>query len=233
MGGAPGIRLLVGPPHPCGYLPGQVARMLHVDPRCTPDAALYGALAQLGFRRSGSYVYRPACPSCTACIPCRIPAARFLPNRSQRRCLTKNSDLAQRDVDGFTPEHYSLYRRYVRARHPGGGMDIADPGEFAGLFEGAWTGMRRIEYHLDGRPLAVSVVDELPDGLSAVYTFYDPDEASRSLGVLAVLRLIQEAASRPGGRLYLGYWISECAKMRYKARYRPMEVFAGDAWQML
>lgn len=221
-------------PHPCSYLPGRTATSLFLDPRQPLDSRQYASFMRLGFRRSGDLVYRPHCRECNACIPVRIPVERFRPNRGQKRVWQRNRDLtvsAQPPV--FRQEQFDLYRRYQAARHAGGGMDDPDPQKYLNFL-----GARHIhavfhEFRLREKLLGVAVTDILPDGLSAVYTFFDPDEKRRALGVHAVLWQIEHARERQLPWLYLGYWIEECPKMSYKGHYRPLEAFLQGHWVRL
>jgi arginine-tRNA-protein transferase len=185
-----------------------------------------------GFRRSGEYVYRPHCVGCNACIPARVPVAQFKPRRVQRRTWKQNADVrvVRRPAD-YDLEHFALYRRYIAQRHPGGGMDSADPGQYLEFLTSSWCDTAFYEFRADSRLLAVAVVDHLWQGLSAVYTFFDPEEEARSLGTYAVLWEIEEARRRGLAFLYLGYWIKECPKMRYKGTFRPLQVYRDGCWQ--
>jgi leucyl-tRNA---protein transferase len=219
---------------PCSYLPDQQALNLFADPHAHMTPELYSILCELGFRRSGNYVYAPRCPSCQACLPVRLPVAHYQPDRSQRRNWRANQDLTSKVVgDEFREEHFALYRRYIDARHDEGGMANPDPDQYQRFFDSTWSATRFVEFRLGGRLLAISVVDLLRDGLSAVYTFFDPVEHQRGLGVYAVQWLINETARRGLTHLYLGYLVHDCDKMAYKARYRPLEVFRQGAWQWL
>jgi len=228
------IRLYMSPPHNCAYLPDREAVTQFIDPAQTIDSRLYSQLVDTGFRRSGEYVYRPRCTGCHACIPVRIPVAAFLPSRSQRRIWQRNQDLqvSSRPAD-FQDEHFALYRRYISARHPGGDMDIADPDRYREFLLSRWSDTWCYEFRLGTRLLAVAVVDRLNRGLSAVYTFYDPDFAERSLGNFCILCEVAETERLGLSWLYLGYWIQECPKMSYKNRYHPLEIFRNGLWQSL
>ncbi len=222
------------PTHPCGYFDDRPAVSRFVDPRVHMDPRLYGQLMELGFRRSGEQVYRPACPGCSACRSARIPVAAFQPNRSQRRTLRANAGVtATARPAGFIPEHYELYLRYVRGRHAGGGMDEDDPAKFLGFLTASWSDTRFLELREDGRLLAVAVTDVTPAGLSAVYTFFDPDLAGRSLGTLAILSQLRWARELGLPYLYLGYWIAGHPKMDYKRRFRPLEIYDSGDWGRL
>lgn len=220
------------PPHPCSYLPDQQAITLFADPDAELTTDDYGLLARYGFRRSGPHLYRPACEACTACIPVRIPVAEFLPNRRQRRSWRRNADLQVDEVPlSLSTVYFNLYRRYMQWRHPGGAMDDADPAHFAAAFDSGWCDTVQVDYRLDGALVAVAIVDRLPNALSAVYTYFDPEHAARGLGTYAIYRQI-EAARRAGHAwLYLGYWIEACDKMRYKGHFAPQERFEQGAWR--
>jgi arginine-tRNA-protein transferase len=221
-------------PYPCSYLPERMARSQVAAPAHLVDAAVFSELARLGFRRSGDFVYRPHCDRCTACRPVRVPVAGFRPDRGQRRCLKRNADLAMAYLPlDYDEEHYRLYRRYQAQRHAGGGMDMDDREQYRGFLLVSRVDSALLEYRLDGRVVMVSLVDRLLDGLSAVYTFYDPDLGRRSPGVFNVLTLIRLAGELGLPYLYLGYWIAESRKMAYKANYRPLEVFRDGAWTRL
>lgn len=220
--------------HPCSYLPGEDAVTLFADPGARMTPQLYSALSDLGFRRSGEYVYTPRCPRCRACLPVRLPVAAFKPDRSQRRNMAMNRDLAVRVLPArFNEAHFALYQRYIHSRHPEGSMATPDPGQYNRFFGSSWSDTRYVEFSLDGKPLAVAVVDLLERGLSAVYTFFEPAEQGRGLGVFAVLWLIEEIKRRGLPYLYLGYLIHESPKMAYKARYRPLEVYRDGGWEPL
>lgn len=224
--------LYMSAPHTCHYLPERQAVNLFVDPDFPLDTGCYSGLARLGFRRSGQYIYRPHCPSCQACIPIRLPVSKFRPNRNQRRNLRRNAGLSfsERPAE-YQEEHYRLYTRYLVQRHKDGGMDNPDPASYRAFLISSWCETRFHEIREGQRLLGVAVVDHLDDGLSAVYTFFDPDETHRSLGRYAVLMEIQLARSLGLDWLYLGYWVSGCRKMSYKNEYRPLQYFFEGRWQ--
>lgn len=228
------IPLFLSAPHGCSYLPGRTAGTLVVDPRQPLDSPRLSAWTDQGFRRSGTIVYRPFCPGCRACVPVRIPVDEFTPSRSQRRVLRSNRDLEVRQVEPRAiEEHFALYRRYQHSRHRGGEMDDGDLGNYARFLFCPGVDTDVFEHRLDGRLVAVAVADRLSDGLSAVYTFFDPAESRRSLGTWAVLCEIAETARRRQPHLYLGYWVDGCRKMSYKNRFRPLQGWTGDAWTAL
>jgi arginine-tRNA-protein transferase len=222
--------------HPCGYWPDRVARDLVLDPRDPRLPTRYPLALGWGFRRSGDIVYRPHCHGCRACVAVRIPVADFVPDRSQRRCLARNADVDARVLPAErTEEQLALYRRYLVARHPHGGMESHGAAEFEQFLIGAWAQGRFLELreHVTHRLLGVAVTDLVGDAMSAVYTFYDPDETARGLGTLAILKQIEWARRDDRTHLYLGYWIAGHAKMDYKRRYQPLEGFDGRRWQRL
>lgn len=220
--------------HPCGYWSDRNARDLVLDPRDPRLPRFYPQALQWGFRRSGDIVYRPHCPGCRACVPVRIPVQAFRPGRTQRRCLARNADVEARVLPAErNAERLALYRRYLQARHPQGGMDGHGAAEFDQFLLGSWTQGRFLELRAGGRLLAVAATDLIEGALSAVYTFYAPDEAARGLGTLAILRQIEWARRDGRQHLYLGYWIDGHRKMDYKRRFRPLEAFDGRRWRPL
>lgn len=219
--------------HPCAYWPGRIARDLVLDPRDPRLPQLYPQALGWGFRRSGDLVYRPHCRGCRACVAVRIPVCEFVPDRSQRRCLARNADVVARVLPAErSDEQFALYRRYLRARHRDGGMDDHGAAEFEQFLIGDWAQGRFLELRerASQRLLAVAVTDLAEVALSAVYTFYDPDEAARGLGTLAILQQVQWASREGRDHLYLGYWIAGHDKMDYKRRFQPLEGFDGNRW---
>ena len=228
------LELFLSAPHPCNYLTDQHTVNLVADPRITITTPLYSALVAQGFRRSGEFTYRPHCPHCKACVSLRLPVAEFRPRRSQRRILKRNQDVSLHAHPAtFNPEHFELYRRYLNTRHPDGGMDNPQQDDFLRFLTAAHIDTTFYELRGADQLLAVAVVDQLRDGLSAVYTFFDPDQPQRSLGVLAILLLIDEARRLGLSHLYLGYWIDGCDKMHYKSEYQPAEGFIDSNWVKL
>ncbi|MBC7161424.1 arginyltransferase [Immundisolibacter sp.] len=223
-------------PQTCSYLPDREAVMLFADPNKVIDTETYARLIDYGFRRSGDNVYRPHCRGCTACVPVRIPVADFLPDRAQRRAWQRNQDLTvSRARTEFGPEHLDLYHRYQVARHDGR-AGVRDAREQLEFLRSRFIDTSSLEYRLDGRLVMVSVIDQMPQGLSAVYTFYEADDAAlarRSLGTFGVLRLIEECRKRNLPWLYLGYWIADSEKMAYKSRYQPLHAYQHGRWERL
>ncbi len=218
-------------PHPCSYLPDEQATTLFLDPSQPMDVQVYAELSEMGFRRSGDHLYRPHCQRCTACIPARIPTEGLRLNRQQKRILKRNTDLSVNSVRPcFSEEYYALYASYIEQRHADGDMYPPSREQFNTFLVRDLNFSRFYEFRLAGRLVAVAVTDVLPNGLSAVYTFYDPNEERRSLGRFAILWQIQEAARLGLRAVYLGYWIKNCRKMNYKTEYRPIELLVNQRW---
>lgn len=228
----PGLYLSI--PHPCSYLPDRTASTLFVDPDYPVPAPLYTDLNRRGFRRSGNLIYRPHCADCAACIAVRIPVADFIPSRGQKRTWKKNQDLTVRIRPAeFDEEHFKLFLRYQSVRHTGGGMDSPDRERYVRFLVGGSVETRFCEIRLQEQLLGVAVIDLLSDGISAMYTFYDPDRADRGLGVFSVLWQVEYARSLGLPWVYLGYWIKQSPKMAYKVNYRPLEAYSDGTWSRL
>lgn len=228
------VRLFQTLPHACGYFPGRTAQNLVLDPAAPSLDRLYPDSLTYGFRRAGGHLYHPRCPGCRACVPCRIPVAAFRPDRSQRRCLRRNAGLLQIESEaGFSAERHALYSRYLRRRHRGGGMDDAEPEDFERFLTAPWSPTLFLELRDAERLLAVAVTDVCRSGLSAVYTFFDPDERARGLGTLAILRQVELARRLGLEHVYLGFWIAGHPKMDYKRRFRPLQVLVDGTWREL
>lgn len=226
------LDLYITPEHPCGYISGRMARTVFVDPDLAMDNRLYTLLATHGFRRNGPNVYKPHCENCRACVPLRIPVAEFRPGRGQLRVWKRNQDIHVSVLPAVSqPEHFALYKRYLEARHPGGGMDGSSEPDYAHFLMNPWGRTRMLAMHAGKDLVAVAVMDELDDALSAVYTFYEPAMARRSLGTFAILWEIEEARCRGLNWLYLGYWIADSRKMAYKDRFRPFERLGATGWE--
>ena len=224
------VRLLLGNEHACGYLPDRRARSAFIDPGYLLDPVRYGALLNQGFRRSGGYVYRPMCVLCNACRPARIAASEFKLRRSHRRCVAKNVDVQVTVTHRLTDAHFQLYQRYLRARHPDGGMDPDDAEAFHEFLGCPWGKTEYWEFRAAEQLLGVAVVDRVPQGLSAVYTFYDPSQPARGLGTYAVLEQIRAARAENLPYVYLGYWVPNSPTMHYKLNFRPIELLGSDGW---
>jgi arginyl-tRNA--protein-N-Asp/Glu arginylyltransferase len=221
-------------PHTCSYLSDQEATTLFVDPRQPVDQKLYSKLSVLGFRRSGNHIYRPHCTHCNACTPARIPVAGFAPRRGQRRIWQRNQDLRVIGTDDINDDAaFDLYHRYISLRHSDGDMYPPDREQYQAFLNSVWNCTRYFRFYDKGQLIAVAVVDQLEDGLSAIYTFFDPLADKRSLGAYAILWEVEQAREMGLDYLYLGYWIRDCQKMSYKADYRPLQVYINSRWTEL
>ena len=218
----------------CSYLPGRQARSQVATPTHLIDAHAYSALIRAGFRRSGQFTYRPHCEQCQACVPVRVEVAGFVSNRTQRRCLKRNRHLSARILPlDFKEEHYELYRRYLGSRHAGGGMDRDGPDQYTQFLLSSNVDSILVEFR-DGETLVmIAVVDQIDDGISAVYTFFDPERDRDSLGVYGVLWQIELAKRLELPYVYLGFWIAESRKMAYKKQYPPLQGLVDSRWQVL
>ena len=225
------ISFFTTPTHDCSYLEGKQAITLFADPLIKIDKDMYSALSAVGFRRSGKHIYRPYCQACAACIPVRIPVAQFTEKRKHRRARKVNETLTvTKHSPRITEENFSLYEKYIAERHSDGDMYPASRDQFQSFLVDGRAEASFYEFRNSGRLLAVAVADELNDGLSAIYTFFDTEERSRALGVFSILWLVEEAQNQNLEFLYLGYWIKQCQKMNYKMEYKPIELYVNNSW---
>ena len=227
------LRLFATDAHQCSYFDDRQAVTWFAGPETGFDTELYQLLIDLGFRRSGEHIYRPHCPGCQDCVPLRVPAQDWRPRRNQRRAWNRLADRLQLYPlpARFNPVHFELYSKYIDSRHGDGDMAGSSPETYMRFLSAHWCKSRFVELRLGKDLLAVAVTDFLPQGLSAVYTFFDPALDHLSPGVVSVLWQLQECRRLQLPYLYLGYWIANCRKMAYKNQYRPFEAYINGGWE--
>ncbi len=232
MSNAQQLGFYATPAHECSYLPDREAITLFADPHFPKNARLYSALADCGFRRSGEHLYMPNCRGCHSCISVRVPVDAFRPSRNQQRTWNRNRDVTVTPLPPhYQQAHFLLYKKYLESRHRDGGMDETGPDDYMNFLTCQWAETVFFEMRLADELLGIAVADIMDNAMSAVYTFFDPACERRSPGRFAVLHQLKQAKAMGLKWLYLGYWIAECKKMRYKNEYQPMEYYIGDAWR--
>jgi arginine-tRNA-protein transferase len=222
-------------PLPCPYVQGRTERKVVTELSGVSAESLHDRLSRGGFRRSHNIAYAPVCPNCNACVPIRIRAKDFVPNRTQKRIARLNADLTAAEVPPrATAEQFQLFQRYQQARHGEGDMASMSFYDYRAMVEDTPIDTCIIEFRdREGRLLGACLTDRLGDGLSAVYSFFSPDADARSLGTQAILCLIERVTLLGLPHVYLGYWVQESRKMAYKSKFRPSEILRNGQWRSL
>lgn len=228
------IRLFETVVDDCPYLDDKKSSSILVDPEHKVETGLFSMLSRSGFRRSGNMLYTPKCPDCNACVSVRIPVKGFQASKSQRRVWRKNLDLkVSIENVRFEQEHFDLYLKYQQHRHADSSMCDDDPKKYISFIESDYAATKFLCMRLDGRLIGLSVMDQFEGGLSAVYTFFDPEFSNRSLGTYAILYGIKLSRTHDIPFLYLGYWIDESPKMNYKRQFKPLQGYINKQWEYL
>ena len=234
------LRFFLTAPSPCPYLPDRYERKVFAHLPLSDGATVNDSLTQVGFRRSQNIAYRPACEACSACISARIPVTDYVFSRSERKVLSRNSDIERHLVEAeATMEQFELLRRYLTARHADGGMAEMTWPDYVAMVEDTAVRTHMIEYRrrsTDGGPgdlVACALVDLMSDGLSLVYSFYDPTLTRRSLGSFVILDHVIQAGLTGLPYIYLGYWVRGSDKMNYKIRFAPIELLTPEGWALV
>lgn len=229
------LQYYITPPHDCSYLENKSARMVFLDPTHKIEVLTLSELSRTGFRRSGDFVYRPECHLCRQCLSCRVPVATFEMNSQQKKTWKRNQDLTVKitRTQDASEIHYQLYARYINERHADGDMFPPSYDQFEKFLINSCSHSFFLELWKNEKLISVSTCDVLDDGISAVYTFFDPDEQKRSLGVYAVLKQIEYVQNKYQSYVYLGYWVPHSKKMNYKSQYAPFELLLDGQWRRL
>lgn len=215
----------------CPYLDGEQSASILVDPEHKIDGALFALLSRSGFRRSGEMLYSPKCPNCNACVSVRIPVTEFKASRGQKRVWRKNLDVTVYIEDiSYQEEHFQLYLEYQRARHPHSTMCDDDPRKYIGFIGSQFSRSKFLCLYLGEQLIGISVLDQFEGGLSAVYTFFDPEHDHRSIGTYVILYMIKLARTKKIPFVYLGYWIDQSSKMNYKRNFKPLQGYIERRW---
>lgn len=228
------IKLYAGPEHPCGYLDDQTSISLFADPSMPMNNSIYSQLSRLGFRRSGNHIYRPKCPTCSACWTYRVICEQFALSKTQKRILKANEHLKV-SFEKAKPslEDYQLYERYISGRHKDGDMYPPSYEQYTDFLFSQWCESAFLRIKDEQQTIAIMCLDLLDDGLSAVYSFFEPSSRYKSLGCFLILKSIELCHNLNLPYCYLGYYIQSCSKMNYKTLYKPGQIFANNRWQDL
>lgn len=227
------LQLYITTESPCSYFDDRMHSNLVPDPHVSMNMSIYNQLIQHGFRRSGEHSYRPYCSHCGACIACRIPVYNFRPNRSQLRCMKVNEKLIITAVTAtYSDEYFELYHKYLNARHGDGSMANPSKEDFEHFLFCDWCHTQFLEFRENDRLVAIAVTDIISDGVSAVYSFFDPGFTKRSLGTYCILQQVNYARELGLDYVYLGYWIDGHPKMEYKTRFRPLQLYLNEKWTL-
>ena len=228
------IRLFETVVDDCPYLDEQKSASILVDPDHQIDKNLFSMLSRSGFRRSGEMLYSPKCPNCNACVSVRIPSSEFKPSRSQKRVWRRNIDVTATIEDVcFKQEHFDMYYRYQLHRHPESSMCDVDTSKYTGFIESTYSRSKFLCFYLEEQLIGISVIDQFDGGISAVYTFFEPEHSNRSLGTYAILYALKLAKAHKIPYVYLGYWIDGSPKMDYKRKFKPLQGYLDREWQDL
>lgn len=229
------LQYYITPPHDCSYLKQKSARMVFLDPVHRIDVLTLSELSRTGFRRSGDFIYRPECHLCRQCLSSRVPVRDFVMNSRQKKAWKKNKDLIVKFslAADATSTHYTLYERYIYERHADGDMFPPSYEQFEKFLVNNNNDSFFLELWDGEQLVSVSSCDQLDDGISAVYTYFDPDYGHRSLGVYAILKQIEYVQAQEKDFVYLGYWVPHSEKMNYKTQYSPIELLMDGKWKRL